>query len=425
MTLSHPSGIVSLPLMERYAQVRGVSCALAEPLSPEDAQVQPVAFVSPTKWHLAHTTWFFETFLLLPHLAGYKPLDPAYSTLYNSYYNSVGAQFPQAKRGLISRPTLGQVLKYRRHVDQAMESLWREASEEAKAKLQELVEIGLHHEQQHQELLLMDIKYVLSCNPLFPAYQPPKPAAAPTEGRPMAWLTVKEGVYSIGHQSPGFAYDNEGPAHPEYVHATQIADRLVTAKEYLEFIEDGGYSSPQVWLSDGWATVKQEGWQAPLYWVKESGMWHQFTLSGLMPLELDAPVCHVSYYEAEAFATWRGARLPRENEWEVAAREGGVAGENFQESGRFRPSPALGHRGMRQVGGEVWEWTMSPYVAYPGYRAASGALGEYNGKFMCNSMVLRGSSCLTPRAHGRVTYRNFFSPEARWQFGGIRLAKDL
>ncbi|HXD03478.1 MAG TPA: ergothioneine biosynthesis protein EgtB [Novosphingobium sp.] len=381
---------------ERYNEVRAATEALTSGLSAEDCQVQSMPDVSPAKWHLAHTTWFFETFLLLPMLEGYRPLDPAFAVLFNSYYVGVGERHPRPSRGLLTRPSLDEVHAYRRHVDAAMRRLMETVAEPAWAWL---VELGCQHEQQHQELILMDIQHVLSCNPLEPAYRRPDPAGEPSG--PLAWSDHPGGLCEIGHGGDGFAFDNEGPRHRVWVEPFAVANRLVTAGEYLGFIEDGGYRRPELWLSDGWTTVEAQGWQAPLYWDKSGGQWTRFTLAGRRQVTLSEPVCHVSYYEAEAYARWAGARLPSEAEWELAAAD-----------------PA-----MVQLYDTAWQWTASPYVGYPGYVPLKGAVGEYNGKFMINQQVLRGGSLATPAGHSRATYRNFFPPAARWLFGGIRLAK--
>ena len=383
----------------RFLAVRGQTEQLAAPLSPEDQTVQSMPDASPTKWHLAHTTWFFETFVLRPHAPGYRAFDPAYEYLFNSYYEAVGPRHPRPQRGLVSRPGVDEIMAYRRHVTDAMaELLERDA-----ANVQSLVELGLHHEQQHQELILMDAKHMLSFNPLRPAYRS-VPHAAVLEATALAWTEFEGGLVEIGHDGlgtpGGFAFDNEGPRHRVWLDPYALASRPTNAAEYLAFIEDGGYRRPEFWLSAGWDCVGQRGWEAPLYWEKKDGRWHVFTLSGLRALQPSEPVCHVSAYEAAAFAKWAGKRLPREAEWEAGAA-------------------AL------QGTGEVWEWTSSPYVAYPGYREPPGAIGEYNGKFMANQMVLRGGCTATPANHIRTTYRNFFPPDARWMFGGIRLAEDL
>jgi ergothioneine biosynthesis protein EgtB len=370
--------------------------------------------VSPTKWHLAHTTWFFETFLLRPRLAGYRVFDEAWDFLFNSYYEAVGPRHPRAERGLISRPGAEEVRAYRAHVDAAMARLLEAGGAEVEA----LTELGLNHEQQHQELLLMDIRHVLSRNPLQPAYAPGEQAKAKTTA--LGWVGFEEGLYEIGHAGPGFAFDNEGPRHRVFLEAFRIADRLVTCGEYLGFIEDGGYARPELWLSDGWATVKAEAWEAPLYWRRIDGGWSVFTLHGPQPIQPAEPVCNLSHYEADAYARWAGKRLPTEAEWEVAA----AAAPSADAGQALHPRPAGPGPGLRQMAGELWQWTSSAYLPYPRYRPAAGAIGEYNGKFMSGQMVLRGGACITPEGHARISYRNFFPPAARWAFSGLRLADD-
>jgi ergothioneine biosynthesis protein EgtB len=402
----------ALPLLDRFLAVRRQTEALAEPLSPEDQTVQSMADASPTKWHLAHTTWFFETFLVKPQLAGYRAFDPAYEYLFNSYYEAVGPRHPRPQRGLITRPGVEEIAAYRRHVSQAMVQLIDSGRGDAG-----IIELGLHHEQQHQELILMDIKHALSLNPLYPAYAAENAPA--TTGAPLRWLDFEGGLFEIGRGDGGFAFDNEGPRHRAWVDPFALATRLVTCGEFAAFIADGGYRRPEFWLSAGWECVNQRGWQAPLYW-HEDGV---FTLAGLRPRRSEEPVCHVSFYEAAAYAKWARKRLPREQEWEIAAGEAALDG-NLLEDGVLHPAPAAGD-GLAQMIGDLWEWTASPYVAYPGYREPAGAIGEYNGKFMANQMVLRGGCAATPRDHIRATYRNFFPPDARWMFAGIRLAEDL
>lgn len=377
--------------------------------------------VSPTRWHLAHTTWFFETFVLKPHVTDYRPANAAFEYLFNSYYNTVGKQFPRAQRGFLSRPTVGEVWDYRQQVDLALEQF---LSGPIPDEVAHVVELGIQHEQQHQELMLTDIKHVLSCNPLFPQYQArpaTPPATAPIDGS--EWRSFEGGIQRFGFSGDEFCFDNECPRHEALLTDFALQDRLVTNREFLEFMNDGGYQRPEFWLSMGWGTVQSEQWNAPLYWHQQNDAWHAFTLSGLEPIDLDAPVTHVSYFEADAFARWSQARLPTEFEWEHAASSQSLVG-NFAESLHFHPAAASPPGdGMRQMFGDVWEWTASQYTAYPGYRPPTGALGEYNGKFMCNQFVLRGGSCVTSGSHIRATYRNFFPPDARWQFSGIRLAK--
>lgn len=413
-------------LLDQYRTIRAFSEKICEPLVPEDYVVQSMPDVSPAKWHLAHTSWFFETFLLKPHLAGYQSIHPQYDYLFNSYYNAVGERHCRVKRGVISRPTVDETYVYRAYVDRYMDTLLSEASEEKIAKLEPLLTLGLHHEQQHQELMITDLKYNFFENPLCPVYRPRRdfPGSAAPE---MKWITFGEGVREIGYGGSGFAFDNETPRHKEYVSAFALGSRLVTNGEYLKFAEAGGYEQPEWWLSEGWSTVNANGWTAPLCWWNKRGDWKEFTLAGMGDLDLDAPVCHVSLFEADAYARWVGARLATEAEWETASETVPLCG-NFAESGRSHPAPLApsdaqpGH--LHQMFGDVWEWTRSQYDPYPGYAPPPGALGEYNGKFMCNQFVLRGGSCATSHSHMRATYRNFFPPDARWQFTGIRLAKD-
>jgi ergothioneine biosynthesis protein EgtB len=400
-----------------YCEVRDLTERLAAPLAPEDQVVQSMPDVSPTKWHRAHTTWFFETFVLGPHDRGYAPFHPTYAYLFNSYYEAAGPRFTRSDRGLLSRPTVGEVASYRTHVDAAMQGLL--VTRRAPA---ELVQLGLHHEQQHQELLVMDIKHVLSRNPLRPAYGELRAAAAGAPP-PVSWLDFDGGLVSAGHDGAGFCFDNECPRHDTFLQPFRLADRPVTNGEWRAFIGDGGYRRPELWLSDGWYAVQAGEWRAPLYWEPDGSV---FTLGGLRALPDDEPVCHVSHYEADAFARWAGARLPTEFEWEHAVVSCGLdpAEGRFLAPDVLHPLPAPTGSGLRQAFGDVWEWTASPYVAYPGFRVADGAVGEYNGKFMSNQMVLRGGCCATPPGHARATYRNFFPPSARWAFSGLRLAAD-
>lgn len=412
------------PLHAGYAAVREQTERLCEPLATEDYVVQSMDDVSPTKWHLAHTSWFFETFLLRPHLAGYRELNPDYAFLFNSYYTQAGERHCRAQRGYLSRPTVAEVFAYRRHVDAAMAELLERSANDA--TVAGLLALGLNHEQQHQELMLTDIKHVFSVNPLRPAYRPqaPRPASALPE---LAWERFDGGLHEIGHAGAGFSYDNETPRHRVFVEPFRLASRLATNGEYLAFMEDGGYERPELWLSMGWAAVQEHDWSEPFYWERRGGEWWMFTLSGMRRVASDEPVCHLSYFEADAFARWRGARLPTEAEWEIAAASSGSSAErgNLVEDGALHPLPAQqGDGSMQQMFGDLWEWTQSQYSPYPGYRPAAGAIGEYNGKFMCNQFVLRGGSCATPRTHIRATYRNFFPPEATWQFTGVRLADD-
>ncbi len=420
-----PGHEVRADLLRRYRKTRQLTEQLAAPLSPEDQMLQSMADASPTKWHRAHATWFFETFLLQPHLSGYCVFDEHFNYLFNSYYEAVGERQPRPERGILSRPTAGAVAQYRRYVDAAMTELIGQADEYRLAEIAPLIALGIAHEQQHQELLLTDIKHALSRHPFAPAYQPPqsytREAAAPLD-----FVAFAGGIAAIGTDARDFAFDNEGPRHEVLLQPFRIATRAVNCGEYLAFIEDGGYHRPEFWLSDGWALVQAEGWQAPLYWSRDArGSWQIFTLNGRRAVDPAEPLCHVSFYEAAAFAEWAGKRLPTEAEWEHAA-----TAPQRQAHGHFLDR-ALPHprccntpAGVLQMFGDVWEWTRSAYAPYPGFRPAAGAIGEYNGKFMVNQMVLRGGSCVTPPGHVRPSYRNFFPPAARWQFSGIRLAED-
>ncbi|RYU77187.1 ergothioneine biosynthesis protein EgtB [Hymenobacter persicinus] len=418
-------------LLRRYQAVRQQTADLCRPLLPEDTVVQPVIDVSPPKWHLAHTTWFFETFLLKEYADDYQVFHPDYAFLFNSYYNSLGSRVNRADRGTLSRPPLHDVYAYRAYVDERMSQLLGDLQDreaELPAAFTELFELGLQHEQQHQELLVTDIKYILSTSPLAPAYLPAAAGAPAAEPAPAAWLPVAGGVYRIGFEGPGFCFDNEQAPHDTYVADFSLQNRLVTNAEYLQFIEAGGYRDFRYWLGEGWDLAQQEQWEAPLYWVRKVDGWYRFTHHGLLPLNLAAPVTHVSFYEADAYAHWAGARLPTEQEWEIAARHFNpvAATGTWLESQRFDPQPLAPDADptqCHQLLGDVWEWTYSAYHPYPGYQRAAGALGEYNGKFMLNQLVLRGGSCATPESHIRLTYRNFFHADKRWQFTGIRLAR--
>jgi ergothioneine biosynthesis protein EgtB len=418
---------------DRFEAVRHETESLAANLTPEDQAIQSMPDASPTKWHLAHTSWFFETFILRALDPHYRVFDPAFAYLFNSYYEAVGPRHPRPERGLLSRPTVDVIGAYRDHVTTAMLRLIERADEAVRRDAAPRLELGLHHEQQHQELILMDIKHVFSVNPLLPAYQAPRPYALPSLAPPGAgWVEFGGGLCEIGHAGPGFAFDNEGPRHKVWLDPFRLKCHPVSCGEYREFIADGGYRRAEFWLSDGWAIVQQQGWQAPLYWRLEDGEWRVFTLAGERALEPAEPVCHVSCYEADAFARWAGKRLPTEAEWEVAAGSMGD-GEplgNLADSRHFHPcpdpapAPASREPVLRQMIGDVWEWTASPYIAYPRFRPVAGAIGEYNGKFMSNQMVLRGGAAVTPGGHIRTTYRNFFPPSARWAFSGLRLAED-
>jgi ergothioneine biosynthesis protein EgtB len=439
-------------LRDRFHQIRKFTNALCADLEPEDCVVQSMPDVSPTKWHLAHTTWFFETFILKKFDQAYRAEIPEYAYLFNSYYNAAGDMHRRDLRGLISRPTVSQAQRYRASVDSHIDDLLSNPDESLLDEMEAILVLGFHHEQQHQELLITDIKHVLAQNPLYPVFRDRARHSVraeertATECRPYRFIDFDETVTAIGHDGEGFAYDNEGPRHQALVPAFSLATRPVTNGEYIRFVEDNGYSRPEFWLSLGWMTVNEQRWNAPLYWTKRDGAWWNFTLSGLRPVDQSEPVTHVSYFEADAYANWAGARLPTEFEWERAALACPIKG-NFVEDENFHPvhtsyaeplpqsSPFEGRGGreapregcssiLSQMFGDVWEWTRSAYSPYPGYRAAPGALGEYNGKFMCNQYVLRGGSCATSRSHIRRTYRNFFPPEKRWQFTGIRLARD-
>jgi ergothioneine biosynthesis protein EgtB len=427
-------------LLEHYRKVRAFTTRLCRDLEPEDCVVQSMPDVSPTKWHLAHTSWFFETFVVKVWMPRYRPEVPQYAYLFNSYYNAAGDMHRRDLRGLISRPTVAETYRFRESIDQCMGQLIEEADETLLAEIEPIITLGLHHEQQHQELLLTDIKHVLAQNPLYPVFAvagigdpgrgknriaqdgPGSTIPATTQ----RFVEFEEAIVSIGHDGDGFSYDNEGPRHRALVLPFSLSNRLITNGEYLEFMAAGAYTRPEFWLSLGWTTVNEQRWRAPLYWMERDGAWWNFTLSGLRPVNESEPVTHVSYFEADAYANWAGARLPTEFEWERAAADFPIAG-NFVDDERFHPSPSSyssHEQSLQQVYGDAWEWTRSAYLPYPGYKAGPGALGEYNGKFMSNQMVLRGGSCATSRDHMRLTYRNFFQPEKRWQFTGIRLAHD-
>jgi ergothioneine biosynthesis protein EgtB len=405
-------------LAARFLTVRRQTEALCAPLSAEDCVVQSMPDASPAKWHLAHTSWFFETFVL--RTSGHEPFDEAYAYLFNSYYDALGDRHPRSTRGILVRPTLEQVHAYRNHVSEQVLALLERQPLEVLAT----IELGLHHEQQHQELIVTDIKHLFGTNPLRPPYHAQKSALPLTETRPHGWKSFDAGLHTIGHRGTGFAFDNEGPAHRVFLEPFMLSTRLVTNGEYLAFVRAGGYERSELWLSDGFRTMREQGWVLPLYWREEQDGLHQYALGGSRPIALEAPVCHVSFYEADAYARWAGARLPTEFEWEAAAADVPVSG-NFLEDGALDPLPPLaGSDLLQQVFGDAWEWTRSAYAGYPGYHPPAGAIGEYNGKFMCNQMVLRGGSCATPRNHIRATYRNFFPPDSRWQFSGIRLARS-
>ena len=408
-----------------YQRVRSSTDWLCEPLVAEDYVIQSMPDASPIRWHIAHVTWFFETFILLPQLSGYEVYHPQFRLLFNSYYNAVGPRWPRPLRGVLSRPTVAEIRRYRKYVDDHMQRLFDHFHNAPPKEIADLITLGCQHEQQHQELMLTDLKHAWGLNPIDPVYREVAPLRG--EAPPSVWRAYPEGLAWVGHEGSDFAFDNETPRHRTLVHGYQLANRLVTNRDYLAFINDGGYCRPELWLSEGWNTSQVHNWTAPLYWDFRDGDWTLFTLTGRRQVLPDEPVCHVSFYEADAFARWCGARLPTEDEWETAAGECPIAG-HFVEGRQFHPSavPADDDGGpLYQLHGDVWQWTGSPYIGYPGYRPVPGALGEYNGKFMCNQFVLRGASCATPRSHARLTYRNFFPPEARWQFSGIRLAKEL
>jgi ergothioneine biosynthesis protein EgtB len=410
-------------VLERFQAVRAMTDSLVQPLSAEDVSLQSMPDASPAKWHLAHTSWFFETFILEPFARAYAPFDPHFRVLFNSYYNAVGEKHPRPERGLISRPGLARIREYRGHVDEGIASLAAGAPLATRAA--ELLELGLHHEQQHQELILTDLKHLLSRNPLKPCYQKTWPLTS-IRSRKSRWLGFEGGLHEIGHAGPGFAFDNESPRHRVFLEDFEIASHPVTHGDFAAFIEDGGYRRPELWLSLGWDAVQSRGWTAPLYWERSGSEWRTFTLHGLVPVDANTPLCHVSFFEADAYARWAGGRLPTEAEWEVAVARTPVRG-NFLESGALHPLALREDAppgALPQAFGDVWEWTRSDYAPYPGFRAAPGAVGEYNGKFMCSQYVLRGGSCATPQSHIRATYRNFFPPDARWQFSGVRLARD-
>jgi ergothioneine biosynthesis protein EgtB len=413
-------------LIEKFRQVRDFSTRLCRSLEPEDYVVQSMPDVSPTKWHLAHTSWFFETFVVKVWMQRYRSEVPQYAYLFNSYYNAAGDMHRRDLRGLISRPTVAETYRFRESIDKCVIKLIENADDALLSEIEPVLTLGIHHEQQHQELLVTDIKHVFSQNPLYPIFQPAAAVLETSKIAPQHFVEFDEATVLIGHDSAGFSYDNEGPRHRALVPAFSLSNRLITNGEYLAFMEAGGYTRPEFWLSLGWTTVNEQRWQAPLYWVQRDGAWWNFTLSGFRPVNESEPVTHVSYFEADAYANWDGARLPTEFEWEHAASDLPIDG-NFVDAERFHPAPAPstnGENALLQMFGDVWQWTRSAYLPYPGYRAGPGALGEYNGKFMCNQMVLRGASCATSRSHIRPTYRNFFQPEKRWQFTGIRLARD-
>jgi len=423
MDLQQPHAGISdqaLMLCQRLDAVRARTESLCAPLEIEDYVIQASDSVSPPKWHLAHTTWFFETFILLPFAPGYRVFSDAYAHLFNSYYETAGTFFPRAQRGLLSRPTVADIYRYRGHVDEALQVLLNNLPQRYAHDILARVELGIEHETQHQELLLMDVKYNFFINPLKPSYRNTR--AAPSSITGMGWQTFSGGIVEIGHGGAGFSFDNERPRHQTLLRDFRLASRLVSNQKYLAFISDSGYRRPELWLSDGWHTITTQHWQAPLYWHREGSDWQQFSLSGMHQLNLQEPVAHLSYFEADAYARWAGKRLPTEAEWEHAAASLPITG-NFLESGALHPQAAR-QSGLTQLYGDLWEWTQSAYSSYPGFRPLPGTLGEYNGKFMSGQMVLRGGCCVTAQEHMRASYRNFFRPADRWMFSGLRLAED-
>lgn len=411
-------------LKKRFNAIRNFSITLAEPLEKEDFVIQAIENTSPTKWHLAHVSWFYETFVLEQAFPDYESLHPQYSYIFNSYYLQTGEPHSRSKRGLLSRPSVDEVLEYRKYVNAQVLNFVEDATQEQMAEFGPVIEIGNHHEQQHQELMVTDFKYMFAQNPLYPKY---KELDHPRGQQPdsLNWIPFDEGIYEIGNSGDEYTYDNEHPRHRKFLESFEIADRLITNGEFLKFMSDGGYERSPLWLDDGWATVNERNWDSPLYWCKRDDGWYHYALGGLRKVNLHEPVTHLSYYEADAFARWAGARLPREAEWEVAAGDRPYDG-NFVEEELFHPRPLQENSGgLKQMYGDVWEWTMSTYEPYPGYKPLPGALGEYNGKFMCSQYVLRGGSCATSETHIRNTYRNFFYPDARWQFNGLRLARNI
>lgn len=420
--MGHTANQGECSLLSRFMKLRKSTEYLVEPLQIEDWVIQSTADVSPVKWHLAHTTWFFERFILVTNQAGYREFNPTFDHLFNSYYETIGHPFPRPLRGVLSRPTVQEVIDYRHYVEEYLVQLLTHGDQKLLTGIYPIVEIGINHEQQHQELLLTDIKYNFSINPLRPVYRE-SPVSTEVTSSTVHWEDFEGGLREIGHNGGGFAFDNEGPRHKVWLNPYRLASRPVTNGEFMEFIEDGGYETVNYWLSDGWEAVRENGWNAPLYWEKVDAYWNYFTLAGMRKVNEHEPLVHISYYEADAYARWAGKRLPTEAEWEHAFSDEPVVG-NFVESGLYHPRtpPKFDGRGLQQGCGDVWEWTMSPYVPYPGNKPLEGALGEYNAKFMANQLVLRGGSCATPTSHIRLTYRNFFQPDKRWQFSGFRLA---
>ena len=412
----------AMTLYQRFHAVRDRTRSLCAPLEVEDYVIQSCESVSPPKWHLAHTTWFFETFILIPFAPGYRVFDETYAHLFNSYYETAGIFFPRHQRGLLSRPTVAEIYRYRSHVDEALQTLLNDLPQASALNILTRTELGIEHEIQHQELLLMDVKYNFYINPLKPVYRDTANPLPPSSYSSMNWQAYKGGIVDIGHDGMDFSFDNERPRHQTLLRDFRLGSRLVINEEYLAFIADSGYQRPELWLSDGWHTINSERWLAPLYWIRDGNEWLQFTLSGLRPLSQSGPVAHLSYFEADAYARWAGKRLPTEAEWEHAAASLPVTG-NFLESGILHPQAAH-QSGLNQFYGDLWEWTQSAYTPYPGFRPLAGTLGEYNGKFMSSQMVLRGGCCVTAQDHIRASYRNFYRPADRWMFSGLRLAED-
>lgn len=411
-------------LIERFKAIRSFTNQLIDPLETEDFVIQAVEHTSPTKWHLAHVSWFYETFVLEKAFSNYESMHPQYSYIFNSYYLQTGEPHQRSERGLLSRPTVDEVFKYRKYVDKEILEFLNTASEQQLREFGPVIEIGNHHEQQHQELMLTDLKFMFAQNPLKPSYQN-LDLSSGREPAGLEWIAFEEGIYKIGNPGGEYTYDNEHPQHRTFLEPFELSDRLITNAEFIKFIEDDGYHRSELWLDDGWTTVNKQGWNGPLYWFKKEDAWYYYTLGGVKQVNPHEPVTHVSYYEADAFARWSDARLPTESEWEVAA-EGVQYEGNFVEEGRYHPRPTDQKAStLKQMFGDVWEWTMSAYEPYPGYKPLPGALGEYNGKFMCSQYVLRGGSCATSQTHIRKTYRNFFYPDTRWQFNGFRLARSI
>lgn len=409
-------------ILQRFKEIRTFSLLLVEPLEVEDFVIQSADFASPTKWHLAHTSWFFETFVLEKYDPKFKSLHPQYAYFFNSYYLQTGVPFTRANRGLLSRPTVSEVFEYRRYVESQVEQFIQNVSDEVWKEASQVLEIGINHEQQHQELILTDLKYLFAQNPLLPVYKEKNRENSILLAE-FKWVDFSSGIIEVGNSGDEFTYDNEHPIHKTFVQDFSLANRLITNGEYLEFLEAEGYKKSEFWLDEGWSTVKKENWKAPLYWFKKENEWHLFTLHGAEKVNLNEPVCHISYFEADAFSRWKGCRLPTEQEWEFACSKIEIGG-NFVETQEFHPSEAReDDQELMQMYGDVWEWTSSSYSPYPGYKPLPGALGEYNGKFMANQYVLRGGSCATSISHIRKTYRNFFHTNARWQLSGLRLAK--